>query len=76
MSSRETGERIRRCREAAGLTQRDLARLMQVTQAAVSYWESNGAPAYRLPLIAHVLGVGVTDLLPDVADAKRRRRAA
>jgi hypothetical protein len=45
---------------------------MQVTQAAVSYWESAGAPAARIPLIADVLGVGVEDLLPSIVRSRRR----
>jgi transcriptional regulator with XRE-family HTH domain len=72
MNSRGRGDRIKRCRESAGLSQRELAYLMQVSQAAVSYWESAGAPAARIPLIAHALGVQVEDLLPNIARPKAR----
>jgi transcriptional regulator with XRE-family HTH domain len=70
MSSRGIGDRIRQCRKKAALSQRDLAYVMHVSQAAVSYWESSGAPACRIPLIAHALGVSVEDLLPSIARSK------
>lgn len=72
MNSRGMGDRIRRFRESAGLSQRELAYVMQVSQPAVSHWETTGAPAGRIPLIAHALGVGVEDLLPNVTRSKRR----
>ena len=70
MDSRGIGDRIRQAREDAELSQRDLAYVMHVSQAAVSYWESNGAPAHRLPLIAHFLGTTVEKLLPNIGRSK------
>lgn len=56
--------RIKELREAAGLSQPQLADAMGVTQAAVSGWEAESfLPKVRqLPLLAGVLGCGYEDL--------------
>jgi ribosome-binding protein aMBF1 (putative translation factor) len=41
----EVGERVRKAREAAGLTQRELARRMGTSQAAVDRLEAGGVGA-------------------------------
>lgn len=56
--------RIRELREAAGLTQKQLAEYMGVMQSAISSWENETyLPKVRqLPLLAAVLGVSISDL--------------
>ncbi len=68
MNTGDLGERIRHFREVAGLSQRDLANLMQVTQAAVSCWERGvAAPQHdKLAKLAQCLDCLVADLVPDL----------
>lgn len=57
--------RIRRAREAAGLSQRELGDLCGVSQSAVNLWESEGGNVprpKRLQLIANQLKVSVEEL--------------
>lgn len=56
---------IRELRKAAGLTQRELAEKVNVTQSAVSLWENGrGKPLEKwYPAIAKALGVSVKDLV-------------
>ena len=60
------GVRIRSAREAAGLTQEELAGKLGVTQTAVSYWESGKRDlgVADLERIAFALGVRAWTLLP------------
>ena len=55
---------IKKLREAAGLTQNQLAERMGVMQTAVSNWENEVAlpKARQLPLLAHVLDCSISDL--------------
>ena len=58
---------FRTARKKAGLTLRQVAEKLNVTDAAVAQWES-GATAPRaklLPLIAEVYGVTVDELLKE-----------
>ena len=57
-------EGIRKAREAAGLTQTDLAKRLGVTPGAISQMESRGryADASRLPEIADALGCRIDTL--------------
>ena len=57
--------RIKELREAADLTQQQLADRMGVVRGAVTNWETeNTLPRTRqLPLLMHVLGVGSIDEL-------------
>lgn len=58
---------FRTARKKAGLTLRQVAEKLNVTDAAVAQWES-GATAPRtklLPLIAEVYGVSVDELLKE-----------
>ena len=57
LASMAIGDRIKEAREAAGLKQKDLAKLMGVEGASVSQWESGGTTPdmSRLPRLAEVL---------------------
>jgi ribosome-binding protein aMBF1 (putative translation factor) len=57
----EVGERIRAAREAAGLSQRELARRMGTSQAAIGRLESGGVGATLTTLqrVAGALGLEV-----------------
>jgi ribosome-binding protein aMBF1 (putative translation factor) len=57
----EVGERIHAAREAAGLTQRELARRMATSQAAIDRLESGGVGATLTTLqrVATALGLEV-----------------
>jgi putative transcriptional regulator len=56
---------LKSLREAAGISQRELARLINVPQTNLSLWERTGQPprADLLPTIANALGVSVEELL-------------
>lgn len=58
------GVKIRELREAAGLTKADIARAMDVDQAAVFRWETGGAfpRADRLPRLAELLHCSIDEL--------------
>ncbi len=61
------GESIRAHRQAAGLTQEDLADVISMTQTAVSYWETGKRQpgADDLVCIARALGCTVAELAGD-----------
>lgn len=61
--------RIKGLREAAGLSQLQVADSMGVVQSAVSSWESEVAlpKARQLPLLARVLGCTIDDLYAEDA---------
>jgi len=58
----EVGEKIRDAREAAGLSQRELARRMGTSQAAIARLEAGGVGATLTTLqrVAHALNLEVT----------------
>lgn len=60
------GARIREARGQAGMTQQELADVLEVTQAAVSRWESGERDLGTAELIqaADALGVQAASLLP------------
>lgn len=63
---------IKARREAAGLTQLELAEAMSVLQSAVSNWETeNALPRSRqLPALARILGCSINDLFnPEYQDS-------
>lgn len=62
--------KIRELREAAGLTQQELATSMGVVRGAVTNWETeNALPRSRqLPLLAKVLGCSSIDELYEPYD--------
>jgi len=65
MEIKDHGQRLKAFREAAGLSQRELARLIGERQSNVQYWESSGKlPRSDVLLpIATALGVSVEELL-------------
>lgn len=71
------GARLKAAREARGLSQLALARLLpgEVSQGAVSYWESdrNTPSAENLRDLCQVLGCSADGLLGLAADAPRAR---
>lgn len=64
---------LRALREAAGLSQRELARLIGQEQSNVRYWETSGTLPRSDVLIpmARVLGVTVEELLGQPPNRKR-----
>ena len=63
----EVGEKVRDAREAAGLTQRDLAARMSTSQAAVARLEAGGTSATLATLHKAAAATGMTvtvDLVP------------
>jgi len=64
----EMGDRIRRARMGAGLSQRDLANAVGVTHGMVAQWETHRKPPGRETLrrIAEVTFVDLTELLGNV----------
>ena len=65
MTNMTTGEIISTCRKDKGMTQKDLAELLNVTDKAVSKWERNLSypDTGLLPRLAEILGVSVETLL-------------
>jgi transcriptional regulator with XRE-family HTH domain len=69
MGQRETaesfGERLARLRQAAGYSQRELARELEISQRMVAYYEGETEypPAHLLPMLAQALGVSTDQLL-------------
>jgi transcriptional regulator with XRE-family HTH domain len=62
---KDLGSRIKKLREEAGLTQRDLAKRLKLTQPAIVQWESGDTSPLmgKLPKIAKALGVSVEELM-------------
>jgi len=71
----ERGARIRAMREAAGISQRELARRLAVHYSNISFWERSGTlpRSHLLAPMARELGVDVGDILGE--EAKTRRGA-
>lgn len=71
MKKQTMGEIISTLRKEKGMTQKDLAEKMQVTDKAVSKWERNlSCPDINsIPLLAETLGISVEQLL-DVSSPK------
>lgn len=60
------GHQIAKARAAAGISQSELARALQVKPQAVQKWEAGGGPRHaRLTEIAQALGVTVSYLVAD-----------
>lgn len=64
------GERVSECRKKKGMTQKQLAELLHVSDSSISRWESNeGYPDISLLVpLADVLGVSVDQLLRENQD--------
>ena len=56
------GERLKRLRQARGLTQPQFAKMVGVTKSAVSQWEGGSTKNLKLEVLALVLEVLNTDL--------------
>jgi transcriptional regulator with XRE-family HTH domain len=65
ISMASTGSRLKKLREASGLSQRELARQLGQDQSNIHYWESTGkAPRSDILVpMAKALGVSVEELL-------------
>lgn len=72
MNNIEFGKKVTFLRKEKGLTQKQLAEILNVSDKAVSRWESGkGYPEVTiLPKLASALGVSVDELLSSDEDAK------
>ncbi len=68
------GGKIRAARRAAGVSQKELADILGITQPAVSRMEKNDydVSAIQLTKIANALGISVTSLMPGISDDGNR----
>lgn len=68
------GKRLKGYREAAGLTQRELAAKINVTHSNINYWEnSNKLPKSEfLVAIAKILNISVDELLGEPTPKKHK----
>jgi len=59
------GNRLARLRKAAGFSQRDLAKEINISQRMIAYYEiqTTHPPTHLLPVFAKVLGVSADQLL-------------
>lgn len=71
------GPRLREAREKAGLTQEELAELVQVALQTVKDWEKGRkCPMLeRVPLLAEILGVPAGSFFPDTPDRVQEGRS-
>lgn len=67
MNSQHMGKLILKLRKEKGMTQKDLAAKLQITDNAVSKWErGKGCPDISiLPELSEILGISVDELLSD-----------
>ncbi len=74
MDARQFGRRLRELREAAGLSQKELADRMGVQQTAVSWWErGRREPSFGNAVkLAEALGVNVLAFLEEPAPVPRK----
>ena len=65
MENKTMGEMIAELRKEKGMTQRDLAEKLNVSDKAVSKWERNVAcpDIQNIPKLAEILGVSVDELV-------------
>lgn len=58
------GDRLKELREDAGLSQRQLAKITGVSNAAISRWESGRIPTHKyLRKLSDALGVPISELI-------------
>src|SRR6478609_4223665 len=69
------GARLAALRKAAGLSQTELAKAINVPQQTIGYWETSAVPPRSdvLPALAKALGVKVEELLGDAPVNAARR---
>lgn len=72
MPDASRAHQLRKHREAAGLSQRELARALDVHHSNVGFWERTGVPPRSdlLAAMAEILGVSVDALLGENPRAK------
>ena len=65
MKHKKSPSQLRLLRQAAGLSQRDLAALLGQHHSNIGFWETSGKlpPAELLPSMAQALGVSLEELL-------------
>ncbi len=65
MANKSMGEIISTLRKEKGMTQKDLADMLNITDKAVSKWERNIAfpDTATIPKIAEILGISVEELM-------------
>jgi transcriptional regulator with XRE-family HTH domain len=68
------GSRLQRLRESAGLSQRDVAAQLAITQPAYAKWEryNVGIKPEQIEQLAAVLGVSIADLFDEETASKRK----
>jgi len=69
------GARLLKLRQAAGLTQIELAKLLDVSQANIAFWEWSATPPRSdvLPKMARAFGVRLEDILGDAPITAARK---
>ena len=78
MTNKTMGEQIAELRREKGMTQRELAERLHVTDKAVSKWERDLAcpDTATLPVLADLLGCGVEELLGAKAAVRSERKSS
>ena len=73
---KDSSSHLKALRVSAGLSQRELARVLGIHHSNVGFWERTGTPPRSdlLPQIAKALGVSIDELLG--SEAKRRSTQA
>lgn len=68
------GQRLAELRKKAGLSQYELARLLDVPQSNIAFWEHSDKPprSELLPKLAEILGVKLEDLIYIEGKATRK----
>lgn len=78
MTNKSMGDIICTLRKEKGMTQKDLADMLNVTDKAVSKWERNIAfpDTATIPKIAEIFGVSVEELMNAKSIPENRRKGA
>lgn len=78
MTNKSMGDIICALRKEKGMTQKDLADMLNITDKAVSKWERNIAfpDTTTIPKIAEIFGVSVEELMNAKSISGNRRKGA
>ena len=78
MTNKSMGDIISTLRKEKGMTQKDLADMLNITDKAVSKWERNIAfpDTATIPKIAEIFGVSVEELMNAKSIPGNRRKGA
>ena len=78
MPNRSMGEMISALRKEKGLTQKELADMLNITDKAVSKWERDVAcpDTMTIPRLAEILGVSVEELMNVKSTPRTSRKGA